>query len=51
MTEKVPLEKTAEEKLGEYLRRARQAANIEASELAREIRIPTEMLENLENGN
>ena len=51
MTEKVPLEKTAEEKLGESLRRARQAANIEVSELAREIRIPTEMLEHLENGN
>jgi len=48
--DKLPLEKTAEEKLGEYLKRARMAAGIELVELAREIRITPDMLDHLENG-
>jgi cytoskeletal protein RodZ len=50
MTDKMPLEKNAEEKLGEYLKRARLAAGIDQAELAREIRITPEMLDHLENG-
>jgi len=48
--EKIPLEKDAEEKLGEYLKRARLAAGIELVELAREIRITPDMLDHLESG-
>jgi len=44
------LERNSGEKLGEFLRRARQAAGIEQAELAREIRITVEVLDHLENG-
>lgn len=50
MSDKMPLEKNAEEKLGEYLKRARLAAGIDLTELAREIRITPDMLDHLENG-
>lgn len=50
MSDKLPLEKNAEEKLGEYLKRARLAAGIDQAELAREIRITPDMLDHLENG-
>ncbi|HSQ42758.1 MAG TPA: helix-turn-helix transcriptional regulator [Fibrobacteraceae bacterium] len=50
MTDKIPLEKNAEEKLGAYLKRARMAAGIDQAELAREIRITPEMLDHLEQG-
>jgi cytoskeletal protein RodZ len=50
MSERTMSDKAAEEKLGEYLKRARLAAGIELAELAREIRITPDMLDHLENG-
>ncbi len=51
MSENESLESKPASTLGEYIRRARLAAGVDLSDLAREIRVPTEMLEYLEQGN
>lgn len=50
MSDNMMTDKTPDEKLGDYLKRARLAAGIELAELAREIRITPDMLDHLENG-
>lgn len=44
-------DKSGDERVGAYLRRAREAAGISSEDLAREIRIAHEVLQYLENGN
>ncbi|GEM_PF-1662833 len=51
MSDQSNLESQPASTLGEYIRRARLAAGVDLSDLAREIRVPTEMLEHLEQGN
>lgn len=51
MSDQSNLESQPASTLGEYIRRARLAAGVDLSDLAREIRVPTDMLEHLEQGN
>jgi cytoskeletal protein RodZ len=51
MNEITPLDPNPDERLGEFIRRARETAGIDREQFAHEVRFGTEILDNLENGN